>query len=394
MEVLKLIKQREIYTQMPIITTTLMASIGWHMFMPFLAIILSKIHNFSPIVIGTIAGIGPLMQSIFGLISGILIDKFGHQYSLIFSLFISGVLILSIYYSSWITMYILLYAILGMSYSFFNIGSKVSISVLTSEVNRLDVFNFQYIAFNIGAVIGPLLGGIFLAFSPQTIFLISASSFATAGVILAVSTTASAKEVSQSPSKKLSLRQNIHLLKDRSLVLILGANFVVWLCFSQVWTTLPQYLNSINLTNIYSYLLLINALVVIACQGFLSSIVKKFGRRIIVFCGVVCLALSYFIIAMLQNEVAFFVSIVLLTFSEMMLFPINNIIVDGKTTADSKGFLFGLFQLTMIGIPIGSICGSFILELESPQLLFEIVGICSLSLFVIYQKYFMGDNYV
>lgn len=371
-----------------VLWATLLGSVTWHMVMPFMALYLTKFRSASPAEVGIVAGTGPLIQSVFGLVAGYIIDRWGSVRPAQASLLLGAVALIGFPFASILSIFLLLYAALGIFRAIFSVASRVYASQVSKAEERLRVFGYLYVAFNIGAIIGPILAGQFFESNADSLFFAAAAIQGLAFIGFWIF-----KATSIPHGHTVRIRPHWAIgWRTPGMVAILLANTLVWFSFSQVWVTLPQHLNALNLTSLYPNLLVLNAVLIIATQNFVVRWIEKHGEVFAITTGLASLTIAFSIAAFVQHPSGFFVMMFFVTVGEMNLFPLNQSIVDRLMPAEAKGTAFGLFNLTMVGISLGAVIGSPVLSQWGASVFFAGVAILPLINVLLYRSYWRATR--
>ncbi|HDR8072457.1 TPA: MFS transporter [Bacillus cereus] len=166
-----------------LITGTAFIRGSTYMTLPFLSIYLSNL-NMSPMLIGLTIGISPLMGTIGGFIGGQFSDRFGRIPMILISITILVFVFIGFSMTGKPILFLLLNALVGLSNSFFEPTSQALIADLTERRIRMKAFSLRYTAINIGASVGPLIGGYLVNVSLPGAFLFTGGIYLIYGVAL------------------------------------------------------------------------------------------------------------------------------------------------------------------------------------------------------------------
>jgi MFS family permease len=359
---------------------------GQFMLLPFLAIYLAKFSNASPIIIGITVGIGPFVYGIANVFAGFYVDRFGSKKIMSCSLFIGGISLFAFFYQQTITWCFLMNALTGVTRAFFDIGSKsYGIGELTTEQRKIS-FSLRFMAINSAAAIGPLLGAYFAAINSVISFKIVGLFY----IFLSILSSFILKKTNTiTKNKPAPLSSFIKIIKDDvSLQRLIMISIIIMLVFSQIDSTLPQYLNA-NLTHgvkIYSLLLIINAIICVTMQLIVSRLTSFFNEFGVICIGIAFYSLSYIMFALFLNDIALIIAIVMLTFAEITLLPLNDVLLARIAPPNKIGTYYGIAGISMLGFGIGPMLGGVIYEYQSAKALFLVCGIVSLFTLLLYKK--------
>ncbi|MCY7798453.1 MFS transporter, partial [Bacillus haynesii] len=137
---------------------TLVTKAAKSMTTPFLALYLHMKTGADFGTIGLVIGLGYFASTVGGVVGGALSDRIGRKKVMLSSIFIwSFVFILFglVHDFMW---FLLLNILSGLCHSCFEPVSKALMAELSEREMRFRIFSLRYLAINIGAAVGPLLG--------------------------------------------------------------------------------------------------------------------------------------------------------------------------------------------------------------------------------------------
>lgn len=365
---------------------------GQFMLLPFLAIYLAKFSNTSPAIIGLTVGIGPFVYGIANVYAGIYVDRFGSKKIMTGALFLGGITLFAFFYQQTIAWCFLMNALTGVTRAFFDIGSKsYGINGLSSEQRKIS-FSLRFMAINSAAAIGPVVGVYFAATNAMISFKIVGLFY----IILSILSFLLLKNIKgTAQNKKAEFSSLIKIFRDdASLQILIVISIIIMMVFSQIDSTLPQYLYA-NLSHgvkIYSILLIINAVICVTMQLVVSKITAIFNEYNVICIGVVLYSLSYIMFALFLNDIALILAVILLTLAEITILPLNDVLLARIAPPDKIGTYYGIAGISMLGLGIGPMIGGLIYEHQSAKTLFLICGIVSLITLLLYKKLLGTSN--
>jgi dipeptide/tripeptide permease len=177
------------------------------------------------------------------------------------------------------------------------------------------------------------------------------------------------------------------LIMDKTLFRFLMGGICVAITYSQFESTLPQYMYSNGLGNFsYAGLLMINAFGVLIFQIPISKIADKFELLSGMRNGGMLLFLGYLIIAISNANLAFmFLGMLIITFGELFISPVQNVVVNRLAATDTYGLYFGAYNLRQLGFSLGPLIGSYLLGIAGGTICFV-----SVAMFGMLASYFFG----
>ncbi|WP_310559664.1 MFS transporter [Flavobacterium sp.] len=320
------------------------------MVLPFLSKYLKENLHFTYGEVGWIMvafGLGSMLGSWLG---GKLTDKIGFYKIMIFSLFTSGILFFVLQYiTSFWGLCLGMFTIMSIA-DMFRPAMFVSLSVYAKPENRVRALSLVRLSVNLGFAAGPTLGGlIILGMGYQGLFWVDGSSCIIAILIFAL-TVKEKKRISLAvgESPKTIIRKSIY--KDKPFWLLLFTIFIIVMVFFQMFTTLPLYHHEkFGLTEVQTGMLLsLNGLLVFFFEMPIVSIVerKKTNKIRIIAYGALCVALGYFVLLLDFWVPILILSIVFLSFGEILAFPFSNAVALNRAPKGQEGQYMGLFTMS------------------------------------------------
>ncbi|CAH0347266.1 MFS transporter [Bacillus sp. CECT 9360] len=348
-----------------IIIGTMFGRMATSMSMPFLAIYLTKSLGVSPAMTGAIVAVSALVGVLASFLGGYLSDRFGRKRILILSIFMWAAVFAGYGFSKTILAFFIMNSLNGLCRALFEPASRALLSDITEPKNRLLIFNLRYTAINVGVTFGPLLG---LKLGSAD----SMSSFYVAGIIYTLYGLSLIVSLKNHQDKTVDLKNRITMReaagvinRDKTFTLALVALILSITGFSQFNSTLPQFFSSSesfeNGVAVFSYLLTLNALLVIIIQYPIVAISKRFPSILSIAAGnlIICLGLIGFAYA--KSIPAFILIIVLFTIGEVLMFSMTDLFIDELADPAIKGTYFGALGFSGLGNVIGPWFGGVLL---------------------------------
>lgn len=320
------------------------------MVLPFLSRYLKENLHFTYGEVGWIMvafGLGSMLGSWLG---GKMTDKIGFYKVMIFSLFTSGILFFVLQYiTSFWALCLGMFTIMTIA-DMFRPAMYVSLGVYAKPENRVRALSLVRLSVNLGFAAGPILGGlIILGMGYQGLFWIDGSSCIIAIMIFAL-TVKEKKLIPLAIGEKPIIINRKSIYKDRPFWLLLFIIFVIAMVFFQLFTTLPLYHNEkFGLTEFQTGMLLsLNGLLVFLFEMSTVSILerKKVNQIKNIFYGALCVSLGYYILLLDTWIFILVVSIILLSFGEILAFPFSNAVALNRAPKGQEGQYMGLYTMS------------------------------------------------
>lgn len=353
-----------------IIIGTLFARTATFMAIPFLSIYLTKVKGISPVEAGAIIGISAFVSLFSGFIGGHLSDRFGRKRIMLASIWVWAFVFIGFAIAEHVFVFFLLNALNGICRSFFEPSSRALLSDVTKQEQKLLVFNLRYAAINVGAAIGPLLGLKMGSASSTSAFWLTAIIYILYGLSLSLMFHRKQYTIA-SPSgetkEHITLRKACYvLIHDKVFFFaIIGMTLGV-AGYSQFSSTIPQYLSSApyfqNRVELFSYLIVVNAVTVLVAQYPVSRIGKFYSPIVSIMLGTVTVGSGLFLFGLVHQPWLLVIAVVIFTIGEVMMFTMNDLFIDQIANPEMKGLYFGAMSFTSIGNAFGPTLGGFFIS--------------------------------
>lgn len=267
------------------------------------------------------------------------------------------------------------FAVLMMLNSFgdgMNMTIVNSYGSLVSAHSSRYVFNYIYMAYNVGVVIGTLAVGVLLPISVVLVFSVAAVFYGLLMLVVIFALNVQVKLPAKAAAVKRSQATRSH---HRILVLI-------WLILINYTTihlsySLWESVMAVHMTNMgipfyaYSLLWTLNGVLIIVGQPLVNKLSPyiKLSNQIMV--GLLIFASSFLLLIFARSLWAFALDFVILTVGEMTSFAGLPAWISQLTTVNETGHYQGLLNITMsIGRAIGPLYGGFVIDQGNYQYLF------------------------
>lgn len=267
------------------------------------------------------------------------------------------------------------FAVLMMLNSFgdgMNMTIVNSYGSLVSAHSSRYVFNYIYMAYNVGVVIGTLAVGVLLPISVVLVFSVAAVFYGLLMLVVIFALNVQVKLPAKATAVKRSQATRSH---HRILVLI-------WLILINYTTihlsySLWESVMAVHMTNMgipfyaYSLLWTLNGVLIIVGQPLVNKLSPyiKLSNQIMV--GLLIFASSFLLLIFARSLWAFALDFVILTVGEMTSFAGLPAWISQLTTVNETGHYQGLLNITMsIGRAIGPLYGGFVIDQGNYQDLF------------------------
>ena len=377
-----------------ILITVFLMRIGQFMLLPFLAIYLIKHYHISPADIGIIVGTGPLIYGMVSIFSGIVVDKIGVKPTIIVSLLIGAFTIFFFFKISSFYWFFLMNVLTGITRSLFDVSSKSYGITSLSHEERKVFFGLRFISVNSAAAIGPIIGDYFAAYNSLVAFKIGGVFYLLLG-IMSIWTLRNTNKMECFTKIDGHTFFNVKktIMKNHALQLLVLASFIIWIVYSQLDSTLPQYLYATlkNGVHIYALLLIFNALGCTLLQIFISHLSAYYKEMTLIYLSLFLFAIGYVLFGLCLNIYLLFLAMMAIVIAESILVPLNDSLLAKISPPEKMGTYYGIMSTAMLGLGIGPMLGGGIYGYFNQRVLFLSCGFICFAIIPLYKLliYFM-----
>lgn len=328
------------------------------MVLPFLSKYLKEDLHFSYGQVGWIMvcfGLGSMLGSWLG---GKLSDKIGFYKIMVFSLFTSGLLLIMLQFiTSFWGLCFAMFTIMTIA-DMFRPAMFVSLGTYATPETRARAFTLVRLAVNLGFAAGPALGGlIIMGIGYEGLFWVDGSSCIISILIFAMLVKEKKKPVLHA-SEQQEAATVTSVFNDKVFWIFLFVSFATAMIFFQVFSTLPLYHNDrYGLTEFQTGLLMtMNGLLIFFFEMPLVSIFErnKVNKIRLIFWGSLMMMFSFVVLLMNAWVGVLVISMILMTFGEIFIFPFSNSFALSRAPKGHEGRYMGFFTMSFSLAHIGS----------------------------------------
>ena len=206
-------------------------------------------------------------------------------------------------------------------------------------------FSVNRLAVNLGASIGPAIGGLLATVSIAALFWVDGVTSILAGIVLAILLRGRGRRRPDHAAASPHARTGRSVFTDRRFLYFLAALLPASIVFFQVLSTLPLVLvrGQGMSEKTYGVLLAINGLLIVLVEVPLSAATARWrhGRALALGAFLACTGMG--LTAFAHNFVTALGSVLVWTFGEMILFPAGSHYVTDITPPDRRGEALGAY---------------------------------------------------
>ncbi|OMF93580.1 MFS transporter [Paenibacillus sp. FSL R7-0337] len=351
-----------------IIIGTMFGRLVTSMSIPFLSIYLTQVLGASATQTGFTVAVSSLAGVMISFYGGYISDVIGRRIVMLVSVFGWACVFFGFAAAQHLWVFFLVNTLNGLCRAVFEPTSRALLSDITPPEQKLLVFNLRYAAVNLGVVFGPIIG-LHLGSAKSTFpFMIAGIVYIAYGLVLFLQFSvhrASLPVHGEARTPKLLDALAVTGRDKVFLPVLLGTIFCV-LGYGHFSSTLAQYLamnpQFSNGSQVFSYMLSLNAVTVLVVQYPIVRTASKFPPIIPLILGNVCVALSLLLFGMPGGVPLLMFSVVLFTVGEVLLFTMMDMLIDRIAKPEWKGTYFGTIGFNNIGSVMAPILGGLLLD--------------------------------
>lgn len=268
------------------------------------------------------------------------------------------------YYAGSFWSFLVLNALNGLCYSLFEPASKKVLSEESLPEHRLLVFNLRYTAINAGCFAGPLLSLLFnmkMSLFPYVILGIMYILYGASTMFFFRNTSAARTSVPAQAKNVRSLQALSAIRKDQVYLLLIAGMSFSYFGYSQLNGTVSQYLSGTALltdgTRLYSILLSVNAVVILAAQFAVLRLISGWNPFNVVLLSNLLIGLSFLFFLFPPAYLPLLLFIAVFSLGELLIGARFDALVDELSSADNKGLYFGCAEMVKLGTISGPVAG-------------------------------------
>nr|WP_285853426.1 MFS transporter [Sporosarcina luteola] len=306
------------------------------------------------------------------LLGGFLFDRIGGFKSIMAGIIISILALAYLVYDHDWYPYIILLTILGFSGGIIFPSMYAMVGTIWPEGGR-KAFNSIYLAQNVGVAIGPALAGLIASVHIDYIFFANLVFY----VIFLFIAYFGYKKLEIAPDRHTNVIRETARIKNKApfyaLLILVGGYLITWLVYSQWSTTISTHALALGITlREYSFIWTINGLLIVIGQPLIKPLIKRLEKQLKaqMIIGTVIFIISFIVVSFAGSFKMFIVSMVILTFGEMIVWPAIPTLASQLAPKGRDGFYQGIVNsAATIGRMIGPLAGGILVEIHGMKMM-------------------------
>jgi MFS family permease len=328
-----------------------LSTAGASMIWPFLLIYATNRLDLPLSVVAPLISINAGTGLLASLIAGTMADRIGRKTVMNISLTINGLGYLFLMSASTYQHFVVLMIVIGFAQPLYQVGADAMLADLIPPEKRTRAYSISRIAVNAAFAMGPAVGGFLASRSYHLAFYGATSGFLAYSLLLFIFARetlhlTSAPASPAVPSKPEPAGYG-RVLQDRSYLAFAGLTGLGLIAPTMLWILLPIYAKS-NFglpESLYGWIPTTNAVMCVFLQFPVTEITRRFRALRVTAVGMLVYALAAGSVALMTGFWGFWVSMVVLTFGELILVPTSSKYVADLAPADLRGRYMSIYWL-------------------------------------------------
>ncbi len=364
-----------------LVVGTLINSTGSALVFPFIALYIGRRFNATEAEIGLVFTLYAAVSLFSGAAGGALSDRFGRKTVMVIGLGAAIVFSIMMALATSLAMILLAIVVIGLLMPIFGPAVNAMIADMLPEEHRPRGYGMIRVAANLGVVIGPMLGGLLADQEGGFLWLFLGDAL-TSGIfalfiIFFIHETrpeAAPQQNAATTAATSSWRDSLKLfdgygqvIRDTPFLLFSLTFLAATIVYSQMNTNLVLYLDKeFGITaSQYSYLIALNAAMVVLFQFPITAYIERFSRTAVLAVGALCYGIGFGMFGFVGQMWWFALGMAVLTIGEMVLVPIAQAVVADMAPEDMRGRYMGFYGLVWgLSFGIGPLFGGVILSAD------------------------------
>lgn len=366
----------------------LLITFGASMIWPFLMIYVSEQLDLSLTAVASLMTINAGMTLVASFIGGPIIDRVGRKWVMVISLAVTGLSFLLMVPANTMMAFALLMGMRGAFRPLFQVGADAMMADLIVPEQRADAYSLLRMIKNVGVALGPAIGGFIATNSYSSAFYIAAFCLITYSLIMALFARETLPDQAESKKKKDEPFGGYgQILHDKLFVSFAFAFTLTQVCATLIWVLLGVYAkqNYQIPENQFGLIATTNAVLVVALQFPITQVTKRQDTLRVMAVGTLLYALGVGSIALGSGFWGFWLSMVIMTFGELILIPTATTFTANLAPPDMRGRYMSVYNLTWgLAAGVGPLLGGFLNDAVGPRAIWlggGLIGLLSVAAF-------------
>ncbi|MBK7453196.1 MAG: MFS transporter [Anaerolineales bacterium] len=388
-------KVKNLYNEYPqqywvMIAGVVISTAGGSMIWPFLLIYASAKLNMPLSTVATLISINAGTGLLSSFLAGTLADKVGRKVVMNFSLTLSGIVYFFLMRAETYPQFVILMILVGLSNPLYQVGADAMLADMIPSEKRTDAYAVSRIANNAAFALGPAVGGFLAASSYNLAFYGAAIGYLIYSLLLFFLARETLEKQKVSATQMIGQQAKgrdgyAQVFRDKGYVLFVSLTSIGLIAPSILWILMPVYTNT-NFgipENLYGWIPTTNALMCVVIQYPVTQLTRHYKTLPVTALGMLIYALGVGSVALMSGFNGFWLSMVILTFGELVVVPTASKYVADIAPANLRGRYMSVYWLGWgLARMLAPLIGGFLNDAIAPRAIWIgglIIGLISVS---------------
>lgn len=352
------------------------------MVMPFVALYMTAKTGAAPGLVGLAIGMNALTTTLLSFFGGALADRIGRRPMMSMAMLVNAIAMTGFVFAHTVPVFFAVSAMAGLARALFGPASQAMMTDLTEASDRSRAFALNYWMNNIGASLGPLLGGYFGNLAGGTTFYAAAGVSFIYAIVIATTfpETVLQKRTGTTQNRIFVSLQTIR--RDKALAVFITASVLTSLAYAQFDTTLPQVMKTMmgtsHAAHAFGLIFAVTGIEVVLFQFIMNRLADFLPTAVPFVASQLVYSLSFLGFGIAHTFVGYLCFGILLTVGEMVAAPRMAQYV--SMIADERwiGAYFGASSLANLGYFLGPFLGGVLLRHIGDLGVFSVMSVVTL----------------
>lgn len=336
---------------------------------PFLMIYASERLGLPLRTVASLVTINAATSLVSSFVAGSLADRFGRKGIMNVSLTVNALAYLAMMRAESYAAFAAIMFVIGLFNPLYAVGADAMLADLIPSEDRAEAYAITRVVNNAAFAIGPAIGGFMAARSYNLAFMGTFSGLMLYSLMLFFFARETLRKGNENghPATEGGYR---HVFRDRPYLIFVGLLSLGLIAPSLLWILLSVYLKT-NFgipESLYGWIPTTNALMCVFLQYEVTRRTRRLPDLKAIALGMLVYALGVGSVAWMRSFWGFWLSMVIMTFGELILVPTASKYVADRAPQELRGRYMSLYWLTMgVARALAPLIGGFLNDFFSPR---------------------------
>jgi MFS family permease len=349
----------------------LIVSVGGSMWWPFVTILLRERLELPLTQVTLLFTLNSAAGIVATSFVGPAVDRFGRRTAMILGLAVNGLALAAMGIAGGLGAWALALTITGMFGPMYRVAADAMVADLIPSDERANAYSVMRMSNNLGIAVGPALGGFITSISYSLAFFAAGAANIIYALIIVLFIRETLHRGADAPASAVRKESRGYgpVFRDRRFVIFLVLMILATIPSPILWMLMPAYAKEHFgvLEQQAGFIMSTNALMVVLLQVPVTRWSGKRSHLRMLALGALIYALGVGSVALGAGFWAFWTSMVVLTFGELLIAPTGTAYAANSSPAEMRGRYMGLYGLTWsVAFGIGPVLGGWLNDNISP----------------------------